>query len=103
MNHRLFLPLLMGLAAVVGVGQAPAVRAWTTATQTERLTDTWTPPLGPDGHPELQGIWLNNAATPLERPKALEGRSRLTDQEVAELKRRAAALLASDDNDFAAG
>ena len=27
-----------------------------------------------DGQPDLQGIWVNNSATPLERPKALEGR-----------------------------
>src|SRR5437762_14069868 len=108
MNHR-FLPLLMGLAAVVGgaasiVGQAPAARPWTTATHTERLTDTWTPPLGPDGHPELQGVWLNNSATPLERPKALEGRQFLTDEEVIELKKRAARLFDGNGNsDFAAG
>jgi hypothetical protein len=54
-----------------------------------------------DGHPDLQGIWLNNAATPLERPAALEGRSRLTDDEVSELQRRAAVLLADDRNDIA--
>ena len=45
--------------------------------------------LGPDGHPDLQGVWLNNSATPLERPKALEGGQLLTDAEVAELRRRA--------------
>ena len=26
------------------------------------------------GQPDLQGVWVNNSATPLERPKALEGR-----------------------------
>lgn len=56
-----------------------------------------------DGQPDLQGIWLNNAATPLERPGALEGRSRLTGEEVTEFRRRAAALLADDRNDFAGG
>src|SRR5712692_5395906 len=39
--------------------------------------------------PDLQGVWVNNDATPLERPKALEGRPLLTDAEVAELKQRA--------------
>lgn len=47
----------------------------------------------PDRHPDLQGIWLHDAATPLERPKALEGRQFLTDEEVAELKRRADRLF----------
>ena len=86
MNHRV-LALLLTLAVVVAgaasmAGQAPAARSKTAA------ADAWTPPLGPDGHPDLQGVWLNNSATPLERPKALEGRSSLTDEEVAELRRR---------------
>jgi peptidoglycan hydrolase-like protein with peptidoglycan-binding domain len=62
----------------------------------------WTPPLGPDGHPDLQGVWLNNSATPLERPQALAGRTTLTDEEVATLRTRAARLLADPDNDFSA-
>src|SRR4029453_965741 len=65
--------------------------------------DAWTPPLGPDGHPDLQGVWLNNSATPLERPKALEGRQSLTDDEVAELRRRADRLFKNTNADFAAG
>jgi hypothetical protein len=49
-------------------------------------------------------VWLNNSATPLERPKALEGRQVLTDEEVAELKRRARRLFDGGANsDFAGG
>ena len=52
----------------------------------------------------MQGIWLNNSATPLERPKALEGRPFLTDEEVAELKNRAARLFyGTNRSDFAGG
>jgi hypothetical protein len=42
-----------------------------------------------DGTPDFQGVWISRSATPLERPKALEGRPLLTDTEVAELKKRA--------------
>jgi hypothetical protein len=89
---RRFLALLLALAAIgadraSAAGQAPA----------------WTAPLGPDGHPDLQGIWLNNSATPLERPKALEGRQSLTDEEVVELRRRADRLFKNTNADFAAG
>ena len=68
-----------------------------------RPVDAWTPPLGPDGHPDLQGVWLNNSATPLERPKALEGRQTLTDEEVAELRKRADRLFKNTNADFAGG
>ena len=66
-------------------------------------TAAWTPPLTPDGHPDLQGNWWNHSATPLERPKALEGREFLTDQEVAQLKARADRLFKDGSADFAGG
>jgi hypothetical protein len=48
------------------------------------------------GHPNLQGNWTNNFATPLERPAELETRPVLTDQEVA-------ALNAGSDRSFKEG
>jgi len=66
-------------------------------------TKIWTAPLTPDGQPDLQGVWLSNSATPLERPKALEGRAFLTDDEVRELKKRATRLFQTGNSDFASG
>src|ERR1700730_10901398 len=63
----------------------------------------WVAPLTADGHPDLQGVWMNDSATPLERPKGLEGRALLSDAEVAELQRRADRIFGSDDNDAGLG
>jgi hypothetical protein len=49
-------------------------------------------------------VWLNQSATPLERPKEFAGREFLTDEEVAELKKRAARLFdVNTDSDFPGG
>jgi len=53
--------------------------------------------------PDLQGVWVSNGATPLERPKELEGKPFLTDAEVTELKKRAERIFKSGDSDFASG
>ena len=63
----------------------------------------WKAPRTPDGQPDLQGVWLSKSATPLERPKALEGRALLTDAEVAQLQARASSLFKDGNSDFAAG
>ena len=41
-------------------------------------------PRAPNGKPDLQGVWANNSATPLERPAVFDNRATLTDEEVAE-------------------
>jgi len=50
---------------------------------------TWKPPRTPWGHPDLQGTWDNHSITPLERPARFAGREFLTQEEVAELEKRA--------------
>jgi len=45
----------------------------------------WVVPRTPDGHPDFQGVWANNTVTPLQRPKQWEGKTRLTEAEIADL------------------
>ena len=102
MNRR-SLALLATLSAVVAGAASIAGQAASAGPRRLRPIDASTFPLAPDGHPDLQGVWLNNSATPLERPTALEGRQSLTDEEVTELRQRADRLFKNTNADFAAG
>lgn len=87
------LAIVVAALSLRPVSVAGPVRAAGGNVQDTGATKTWTPPLTPDGRPDLQGIWANHSATPLQRPKALEGREFLTDEEVTELKRRVARIF----------
>jgi len=104
MNYRY---LSFGFAAIL-FSILPAVTQGQIAQQAEPATtksvkQTWTAPRTADGHPDLQGVWANNIATPLERPRELEGRAVLTDQEVAALKKKAHELFGGGNSDAAFG
>ncbi len=52
------------------------------------------------GDPDLQGVWNNNTAVPMERPADLAGREELTDEEVAvRFHSRASSLFPQDHAD----
>jgi len=63
----------------------------------------WTAPRTVDGHPDLQGVWANNNATPLQRPEILGDREHLTEEELASLQSRAGELFSQDSGDAAFG
>jgi hypothetical protein len=98
MRHRRCLLLLVLAAALPAASAAQSSRPAVAPPSAK-----WTAPRTPDGAPDLQGVWLIHTATPLERPKALEGKARLTDDEVAEFRRRAERLFKSGNSDFAVG
>jgi len=45
-------------------------------------------PLASDGHPDLQGFWANNIATPIQRPRELADHPVLTDAEVQAMRQK---------------
>ncbi len=60
-------------------------------------------PLAGDGHPDLQGFWANNNATPVERPKELANHPVLTDAEVQAMRKKAEEMFVSGKSDAAFG
>ncbi len=102
MNDRYVAPLFAGEIWIAVLALAPIAVA-AQAPQAKTATKTWTAILTADDQPDLQGVWSDTSATPLERPKALEGKAFLTDEEVARLKERAGRLFNNGNNDFVAG
>ena len=82
-------PLAWGFALLGAVAPAAAPAA---AQAQAGAADGWTVPRTAAGHPDLQGIWANDSATPLERPEGFENRPVLTEEEFAEFQERAEEL-----------
>ena len=89
LSWTLAITLVVLLIEVRPGGQQPTAPA-------PRQSAAWVLPRTADGHPDLEGVWENNSATPLERPAQLAQKPRLSDDELAALERRASRLLGPD-------
>ena len=94
MNRR----LLNSLTLLATVFVCMSLLAVPVAGQSSSGTAAWEAPRTVDGHPDLQGVWANNIATPLERPDAWAGKEKLTDEELADLQLAAADVIASGED-----
>jgi hypothetical protein len=75
-------------AAAGGQQSTPAARS--------ARAENWVVPRTADGRPDLEGVWENNSATPLERPRQLADKPSLSDKELADLQQRARTLFAPE-------
>lgn len=86
MNYqRLY--LVLGLTAFLSPARGQ-VGSNSALASPKTINQTGASPRAADGHPDLQGFWFNDSATPLERPKELAGRAFFTEEEVAALQKK---------------
>jgi hypothetical protein len=90
MNARFLIVVGMTAAGIVGRTLAATANAQTTT------SSSWSAPRTAWGDPDLEGLWTNATATPLERPKELEGKLVLTDEELVERDRQVAQEISTD-------
>jgi hypothetical protein len=101
--HFRNLTFAVATAVVLSLVQVHALAQSVAAKTAKTASTAWTAPRTADGQPDLQGVWANNNATPLERPKELAGRAFLTPQEVAALQKEAGKLFDNGNSDAAFG
>jgi hypothetical protein len=81
--------LALVLVPVVASAQSRTTRSGTTA--------KWEQSKTPWGDPDMQGIWNNVTATPLQRSDDLKDKAQLTNQETAEFEQKAAEQRAKNE------
>ena len=79
----------LAVATLAAAGAIAALTSGCGATQNSAAdgasgTSTWAQPRTAWGDPNLQGVWRYESTIAFERPKELEGRELLTDEEVAQ-------------------
>ena len=98
MNRRRWLRIV----AFAALMAAPTMAAQTSPQR--RAAGAWLVPRTPDGRPDLQGIWTNMTATPLQRPRELGEQSHFTRDEAAEYERTwMTRLIAAEDEEDRTG
>jgi hypothetical protein len=93
---------LVGVILVALLAQLPATaQNQSSVAKTPAAAKVGTPRMA-DGKPKLEGIWSNNTLTPLQRPKGLGAKEFYTDQELAEMSKKARTGDVGEEGDLGA-
>jgi hypothetical protein len=94
--------VVFSLASGLAVAQSKKPTSEGVVTATYK-TPNYKAPRTVDGQPDLQGVWANNVATPMQRPKEFASKEFLTEQELTGIKKAADQLFANGNSDAAFG
>jgi hypothetical protein len=84
---------LVVFAAVMSISQvATDAQSRDVDARKTRETSAYKAPRTASGQPDLQGVWANNAGTPLERPDVVADKALLTDEELSAVQKQAALI-----------
>jgi hypothetical protein len=86
----------MGIARVVARIVARVVVTSAAVFAAQALAGDYRAPRLADGSPDLQGVWTNATATPMERSPELGDRRTFTEEEAAAISKAALAAVAAD-------
>ena len=78
--------VLVAFSFAAGVAGVASLGAQSASKYSTDPPAGWVVPRTADGKPDLQGVWGNNAVTPMVRPTQWKDRTTITDAEVDELK-----------------
>ena len=98
MRHRLLASISVLVLVIAVAWLAPPIAGQAKATPGQKTTDaakTWTPPRTAWGDPDLGGVWDNLTPVPFERAKQFGTREFMTEQEAADLAKKAQSLNTS--------
>src|ERR1700682_4810325 len=93
MTHRIPVAASI-LATLIAAVMPAAAQTQPLAAKPAATSKTWAPPKTAEGVPDLQGVWTNATATPLERPQNLGAKEFYTAEEAAQRDKAAAEAAA---------
>ena len=97
MSRQYIAAFVVVVTAMAGI-EASAQHPQSVTIISTEAPDGWQAPRLADGRPDLQGIWANDTATPLQRPESLGDKATLTVDELAALQTHAAEVIGSADD-----
>jgi hypothetical protein len=92
MRHASWIKLAIVAALVLGARATNVAQREDPSGRPPATPSDYRAPRTAIGQPDLEGVWTNNAGTPLERPAVVADKALLTDEELAAVRKQASLI-----------